>query len=161
MHRLIVGFLLYLYLGMVSAFAQQAMHIPVDATPLVIETADGKAVYDVEIAFQPEQTAAGLMYRTDFPRDRAMLFKFSDQRIVTMWMANTPLSLDMVFIDDTGVIVSVAENTTPFSTKIVSSRMPASFTIELNSGEVAQKHIAPGQRVIHPAICGACKVDQK
>lgn len=140
-----------------SAFAQQPMHFSVDSIPLVIKTSTGKVSYNVEIAKTPEQSEAGLMYRTDFPENRAMLFIFPEKRIVTMWMANTPLPLDMVFLDEKGVIVSIASNTTPYSTKIVSSHVPAAFTIELNAGDVQKHNIEIGEKVIHPAICGKCK----
>ncbi|WP_295896317.1 DUF192 domain-containing protein [uncultured Bartonella sp.] len=144
-----------------SAFAQQPMRFSVDPAPLVIKTSTGKVSYDVEIAKTPEQSEAGLMYRTHFPKNRAMLFIFAQQRIITMWMANTPLPLDMVFLDEKGVIVSIALNTTPYSTKIVSSHVPAAFTIELNAGDVQKHKIEIGQKVIHPVICGECKVDER
>lgn len=152
--------LLFLMSAMVGrAYCEEPMRLPVDATQLVIITATGKVSYDVEVAKTPEQNEAGLMYRTDLPSDRAMLFVFPEKQIVTMWMANTPLPLDMIFLDDRGVIVSITENTIPYSTKIVSSHVFAKFTIEVNAGEVQKNRIKIGDRVFHPAICGACKVD--
>lgn len=74
-----------------------------------------------------------------------------------MWMANTPLSLDMIFLNSEGDIVSIFEKLSPFSTEIISSKMPATFAIEVNAGEVFEKKIQKGQRVIHPAICGKCE----
>lgn len=142
-----------------NAAAKQPMHLPVDEFALTIMTQTGKVAYDVEIAQTREQSEKGLMYRTDFPKNRAMLFIFADEHIITMWMANTPLPLDMIFLNEKGIIVSVAKNTTPYSTKIVSSHEPAAFTIELNAGEVEKNAIGIGQRVIHPVICGECKMD--
>lgn len=161
MRVLFLGLCFLIFFAGKSVFAQQPMRFVVDPVPMVIITSAGKVIYNVEIAKTPEQSEAGLMYRTDFPENRAMLFIFPEKRIVTMWMANTPLPLDMVFLDEKGVIVSIALNTTPYSTKIVPSHAPAAFTIELNAGDVQKNKITIGQKVIHPAICGECKVDKK
>ncbi|WP_175869059.1 DUF192 domain-containing protein [Bartonella gabonensis] len=142
--------------------AKEPIKIPVHPIPLEIYTKHGVVSYKVEIAFTPSQAAAGLMYRTDFPRNRAMLFKqqksyqSEDKQKFFMWMANTPLFLDMIFLNSEGVIVSIIENTSPFSKKIISSGVPAAFAIEINTGEVSEKQIQKGQRVIHPVICGKC-----
>lgn len=144
-----------------NAAARQPMVLPVDKVPLVIMTRKGKVMYDVEVAQTRQQLESGLMLRTVFPSNRAMLFVFPTKKIVMMWMANTPLPLDMIFLNENGFIVSVAKNTTPYSTKIVSSQQPAAFTVELNAGEVNKNDIRIGQRAIHPAICGKCKMDQK
>ncbi|PIT70490.1 DUF192 domain-containing protein [Bartonella tribocorum] len=142
--------------------AKKPIEIPVHPIPLEIQTKGGTVSYKVEIAFTPSQAAAGLMYRTDFPRDRAMLFKqpqsnqSENEQKFFMWMANTPLPLDMIFLNSEGIIVSIVENTSPFSTKTISSGVPAAFALEINAGEVYEKQIQKGQRVIHPVICGKC-----
>lgn len=142
--------------------AKTPIEIPVHPVPLEIHTKQGTISYKVEIAFTPSQAAAGLMYRTDFPRDRAMLFKrqknyqAGDKQKFFMWMANTPLPLDMIFLNSEGIIVSIIENTSPFSTNIISSGVPAAFALEINAGEVSEKQIQKGQRVIHPVLCGKC-----
>lgn len=142
--------------------AKEPMRIPVHPIPLEIHTKHGTVSYKVEIAFTPSQAAAGLMYRTDFPHDRAMLFKQQKsyqsraEQEFFMWMANTPLPLDMIFLNSEGIIVSIIENTSPFSTKTISSGVPAAFALEINAGEVAEKQIQKGQRVIHPVVCGKC-----
>ncbi|WP_455475380.1 DUF192 domain-containing protein [Bartonella sp. B17] len=157
--------LLVLFFTIIAGVAviKKPMKIPIHPVPLVIETKKGVISYQVELAFTSSQSEAGLMYRTDFPRDRAMLFKnqVSNQQEIFMWMANTPLPLDMIFLDAEGIIVSVVENTSPFSMDIISSKVPAVFTIEVNAGEVSEKQIQKGQRVIHPAICGACESNKK
>lgn len=149
------------------ALAKRPIEIPVHPIPLEIQTKQGMISYKVEIAFTPSQATAGLMYRTDFPRDRAMLFKqqgseqLKYEQKFFLWMANTPLPLDMIFLNNEGIIVSIVEKTTPFSTDTISSEMPATFALEVNAGEVSQKQIKKGQRVIHPAICGKCESDTK
>ncbi|WP_144050535.1 DUF192 domain-containing protein [Bartonella australis] len=138
--------------------AKEFMKIPVDPIPLKIITEKGTIFYKVELAFSKAQSKAGLMYRTDFPHDHAMLFrnvisdKPENEREMLMWMADTPLPLDMMFVDSRGIIVSIVENARPFSEDIISSKVPAAFAIEINAGEVADKRIQKGQRIIHPAI---------
>lgn len=150
-------------IGIKVTMAKKPIQIPVDSTPLVINTKQGAFSYNVEIAFSQAQSSAGLMYRTHFPQNHAMLFKNSvnntseNTQEMFMWMANTPLPLDMIFLNSEGIIVSIVENTRIFSEDIISSMVPADFAIELNAGEVADKNIQKGQRVIHPAICGKCK----
>ncbi|EJF87961.1 hypothetical protein ME1_00925 [Bartonella vinsonii subsp. arupensis OK-94-513] len=164
----IVILALFLILLEVSVgLAKQPIEIPIDSVPLEIQTKQGKVTYRVEIAFTQSQAEAGLMYRTHFPRDRAMLFKqqgnkqLKDKKEFFMWMANTSLPLDMIFLNAKGVIVSIVEKTTPFSKDIISSGVAATFALELNAGEVSEKQIQQGQRVIHPAICGKCEGDKK
>lgn len=158
----IVLFAVFFMLGMRVVVAKEPMEIPIHPIPLEIHTNQGTISYKVEIAFTPSQAAAGLMYRTDFPRDRAMLFKqqksyqSGDEEKFFMWMANTPLPLDMIFLNSEGIIVSIIENTSPFSKKTISSGVPAAFALEINAGEVSEKQIQKGQRIIHPVICGKC-----
>ncbi|GAA5106913.1 DUF192 domain-containing protein [Bartonella jaculi] len=159
----IIALALFFILEVTVAVANKPLELPVHPIPLEIQTKQGAISYKVEIAFTPSQAKAGLMYRTDFPRDRAMLFRHqgSDQLKDTqkffMWMANTPLPLDMIFLNAEGVIVSIVESTSPFSTDTISSGVPATFALEVNAGEVAEKKLEKGQRVLHPAICGECK----
>lgn len=149
-------------LEMRVTIAKEPIKIPVHPIPLEIQTENGTVSYKVEIAFTPSQAEAGLMYRTDFPRDRAMLFKqqesyqSGDEQKFFMWIANTPLPLDMIFLNSEGIIVSIIENTSPFSTKTISSGVPAAFALEINAGEISEKQIQKGQRVIHPVVCGKC-----
>ncbi|WP_336288392.1 MULTISPECIES: DUF192 domain-containing protein [unclassified Bartonella] len=159
----IIQLVLFFMFETSSTVAQKPIEISVHPIPLEIQTEHDSVYYKVEVASTPSQLEAGLMYRTDFPRDRAMLFKvqsthkLKDKQEILMWMANTPLSLDMIFLNAEGVIVSIVEKTTPFSTDTISSRVPATFVIEVNAGEVSERKIQKGQRVIHPAICGECE----
>ncbi|WP_375665582.1 DUF192 domain-containing protein [Bartonella sp. TT121SHDZB] len=158
----IVLLVIFFMLEVHAVVAKKPIEIPVHPIPLEIHTKQGTVSYKVEIAFTPSQAAAGLMYRTDFPCDRAMLFKqpksyqSGDEQKFFMWMANTPLPLDMIFLNSEGIIVSIIENTSPFSTSTISSGVPAAFALEINAGEVSKKKIQKGQRVIHPVLCGKC-----
>ncbi|WP_206202511.1 DUF192 domain-containing protein [Thioalkalivibrio sp. XN279] len=112
--------------------------------------ADGtRHVFAVRLADTPETRARGLMYVTALEPDHGMLFDFGETRMVGMWMKNTPLSLDMLFITADGVIAKIAPETTPFSTGIVSSGRPVRAVLEIRGGRAAELGIMPGDRVLH------------
>ena len=122
---------------------------------LSIETADGQRHrLEVELALTGEQHAQGLMYRRSLAEDGGMLFLYSGAGILSMWMKNTPIPLDMMFIAPDGRIVDIAERTVPYSLETVSSRFAASAVLEVNGGTVARLGIQPGDRVRHRAFGG-------
>ncbi len=136
-----------------SALAQQAAGVPMrlPAETMAIVTAQGRFEFDVEIADETEEQQRGLMFRTDLPPRRGMLFDFGQTRMVTMWMRNTPLPLDMVFIRADGTVANVAERTTPFSDDIVASGEPVAYVLELNGGVARMIGVKPGDKVEFPA----------
>lgn len=138
--------------GVPSANAQQAQFIAPHPVFLTIETAKSSEKFIVEIADEDSERQVGLMFREDLPKGQGMLFDFGVERLVTMWMRNTPLSLDMVFVNRSGKVVRIAEGTTPYSTDIVSSGEPVLYVLELNAGEAKAAGIRPGDRVRHPLI---------
>lgn len=144
--------------GALSASAQEApMRLAIDAQALKVQTASGEKSFALEIADTDQSRSAGLMYRADFPADRAMIFVFGEERQVMMWMANTPLSLDMLFLRKDGTIAHIAENTKPFSKDIISSGVPVAFVIEVNAGIALKEGIKTGDKVQHRIICGQCE----
>ena len=115
-----------------------------------VTTSDGTVVeYQVEIARTMSQMRRGLMFRDSMPENQGMLFIYEPDRVATMWMKNTILSLDMLFIDSNGWIVNIAENTTPFSLDRISSGQPVRAVVELNAGQVEKHGIQIGDRVSH------------
>lgn len=132
--------------------AQQPQVLIPSPVFLSIETRSGTERFIIEIADEQSEREVGLMYRTDLPQNQGMLFDFGTDRMVTMWMRNTPLSLDMVFIDRSGRVVRVAENTTPYSSSIISSQGAVRYVLELNAGVAAAKGIRAGDMVKHPLI---------
>ncbi|QYM73656.1 DUF192 domain-containing protein [Pseudochrobactrum sp. Wa41.01b-1] len=136
---------------------EEPMRVSVDAQALKIQTASGEKSFGLEIADTDQKRSAGLMYRKDFPADRAMIFVFGEERPVMMWMANTPLPLDMLFVRNDGSIARVAENTVPFSKDTVASGEPVAFVIEVNAGIAAKLGIKAGDTVKHRIICGQCQ----
>jgi uncharacterized protein len=129
-----------------------AAQLPTDSEPLVIDTRNGPVAFSVELALSPDDRASGLMNRESMPADHGMLFKFDQTRQVLMWMKNTPLALDMIFIDANGVVARIAENTTPFSETIIPSVAPVRYVLELNGGTAAKRGISAGDKVRHRVI---------
>jgi uncharacterized membrane protein (UPF0127 family) len=118
--------------------------------PLEIVTKAGVQTFTVEMAKTEKERETGLMYRKELADGRGMLFDFSPEQQVSMWMKNTFLSLDMIFIGANGRIVRIAENTEPQSLKIISSGGPAKGVLEVIAGTAKKYGIAPGDQVVHP-----------
>ncbi len=123
-----------------------------DSDLLVIDTASGPQSFRVEIAVSPEQRQQGLMYRESLAVDAGMLFLYGEDRQVRMWMKNTLIPLDMIFIRRDGTVESVAERTIPLSTAIVASKGDVAAVLEVNGGTAARLGIRPGDRVRHTAF---------
>lgn len=121
-----------------------------DVETLEIASKSGVHVFAVEMARTDEERRTGLMYRKTLPEGRGMLFDFSPPQEVTMWMKNTFVSLDMIFIGADGRILRIAENTEPQSTRTIASRGPAKGVLEVVAGTARKLGIAPGDRVGHP-----------
>ena len=132
--------------GALAGFGAQAASIQ----PLEIVTKNGVHVFSVEMATTDEEKATGLMYRKELPDGKGMLFDFSPEQQISMWMKNTFISLDMIFIRADGRILRIAENTEPQSTKIISSGGLAKGVLEVIAGTAQKYGIAAGDRVAHP-----------
>jgi uncharacterized protein len=118
--------------------------------PLEIATKSGVQVFSVEMATTEEEKQTGLMHRKELPDGKGMLFDFSPEQQISMWMKNTYISLDMIFIRADGRILRIAENTEPLSTKIISSGGLAKGVLEVIAGTAQKYGIQPGDRVAHP-----------
>lgn len=146
MTLMLKGAVMALFLILATAAGAQ---LQFDRQELVIETRDGKRhVFEVELALTAEQRAQGLMRRENMPLDHGMLFDFDDTRPVSMWMQNTPLPLDMLFIQKDGTISHIHKMAEPFSRAIIDSRGPVSFVLELNGGRSDALGITSGDRVV-------------
>ncbi|MBQ0823038.1 DUF192 domain-containing protein [Microvirga terrae] len=118
---------------------------------LSIATQGGqRQTFRVEVARNDADRAQGLMFRRSMPADQGMLFDFGRVEPVSMWMQNTYLPLDMLFIRADGTIARIAANTEPLSTRTIPSGEPVLSVLELNAGTAAKLGIKPGDRVEHP-----------
>lgn len=137
----------------VVALLMIAGHDPVTAAefqPLEIVTKSGVKMFSVEIAKTEKERETGLMYRRELADGRGMLFDFAPEQMVSMWMKNTFISLDMIFVGADGRVTRIAENTEPQSLAIISSGTPAKGVIEVIAGTARKYGIAQGDQVIHP-----------
>ncbi len=119
--------------------------------PLTLVTASGKHTFRVVQAVTDEERARGLMFRRAIDPDYGMLFDFGAKETeATMWMKNTYIPLDMLFIRADGTIRSIAENTTPFSLDTISSGGPVKAVLEVQGGTARRLGLKPGDKVVHP-----------
>jgi hypothetical protein len=114
---------------------------------LTIDTRSGAHLFRVELASTDAQRERGLMFRRSLPADRGMLFDFETPQPVMMWMKNTYIPLDMIFIARNGRVTHIAENAEPLSESIISSDGPAFAVLEVNAGTAKRIGLAPGDKV--------------
>jgi uncharacterized membrane protein (UPF0127 family) len=145
------------FLGLCLAAALFVAAAPVpragaaDLVPLTIDTASGSHAFRVEIAADDSSRETGLMYRRHLDADYGMLFDFAQTQPVAMWMKNTYVPLDMVFILPGGVVHRVEENTDPLSERVIESGVPVRYVLELPAGTAAKIGLKRGDR-IHTAL---------
>jgi uncharacterized membrane protein (UPF0127 family) len=149
------GFLRHLRVIVVGALLgaaglATAASVAFEQSPLTVDAADGQFEFLVELAVSPAQRSQGLMFRESLAEDRGMLFDFGRPQRATMWMRNTYVPLDMLFIDADGQITQIAANTQPLSDAVIASRDPVRAVLELRGGVSAKLGIKAGDRVIHP-----------
>ena len=137
-------------LGLVLTLGASPAALAASFAPLEIVTKSGVQVFSVEMATTEEEKTTGLMYRKELADGKGMLFDFSPEQEVSMWMKNTYISLDMIFIRADGRILRIAENTEPLSTKIISSGGLAKGVLEVIAGTAQKYGIKPGDQVAHP-----------
>lgn len=125
---------------------------------LSIQTHDGIYTFNVEIARSEQQRARGLMYRKGMKAHEGMLFLFEADQMVSMWMKNTYIPLDIIFINKEGGIVHIAKSTVPHSLDVISSRMPVISALEVNGGVTKRLNITIGDRINH-AFFGTAEME--
>ncbi len=140
--------------GLVSLSLLAGRAGALDAGTLEIATKSGVRSFSIELAVTDEERAKGLMYRKRVPDGYGMLFDFKQEQPVSMWMKNTLVPLDMIFIRDNGRIARIAENTEPLSERIISSGPPVRAVLEVAGGTAKKYGIAPGDRVAYPIFNG-------
>ena len=137
-----------------AAIATEPVYLEVDPAPLTIvsDTGQVRAKFQVEIADEAGERMTGLMFRPPLADDEAMLFIFEAERMVSMWMRNTPSPLDMIFAREDGTIARIAPSTTPFSSEIISSGVPVKYVLEVRAGLSDALGIAISDGLQHPTI---------
>jgi len=137
-----------LYFVPLPAAAQQDVVFP--ESTLEIETQSGtRHTFRIELAETDPLRQRGLMFRNEMAPDAGMLFTYKRDRVISMWMANTYLPLDMLFIESNGRISRIVENAIPLSRESISSRKRARGILELNAGTARRLGLSVGDKVIH------------
>lgn len=122
---------------------------------LVVHTASGEVSFIVDIADNDETRAKGLMFVQSLADDRGMLFDFKETRIVSFWMRNTFIPLDMIFIAEDGEIKYIHANARPHDETGISPDMPVRFVLEIAGGRAAELGLEVGDKVSHRIISGS------
>ena len=153
---LLLHVVLLLPLFALSAFSAPAARAE-RVEPVCLDLAGGAAHrYEVEVAATPGARARGLMFRHELGPRAGMLFDFGRDEVARMWMKNTFIPLDMVFVDRGGVVRGNVRNARPRSLDTISSRVPVRAVLELNGGEAERIGLAAGDRLRHPVFGTRC-----
>ena len=123
-----------------------------DPERIEILAGPGSRSFAIEIADDPEEQVRGLMFRPALAADAGMLFVYATPRRANFWMRNTMIALDLIFIDDSGRIESIAERADPYSERVSSSEGEVRAVLEINGGLARALGIGRGDQVIHPAF---------
>jgi uncharacterized protein len=121
-----------------------------DRDRLTIESSAGRFEFQVELATTPDQRAYGLMFRESLAADHGMLFDFGHSQPIAMWMRNTYIPLDMLFIHADGRIGRIVREAEPLSDAVLDSGEPVRAVLELRGGITSELGIEPGDRVAYP-----------
>ena len=119
---------------------------------LTIVSGAKRNVFTVELAMSDRQQMQGLMYRRSLAPDAGMLFDYRTPTRITMWMKNTFIPLDMIFIGMDGTVVDIAERAVPQSEEIIPTRKPARAVLEVNGGTAQRLGIKVGDKVESEAL---------
>jgi len=135
-----------------QSFGQSQKFQTFEKNRLAIKTKTGRHEFRVEIAMSPRQQAQGLMFRRRLAPDAGMLFLYRSAAPASMWMKNTFIPLDFLYIDGTGRIVGFHQRAVPQSLEVITSKQPVRAVMEVNAGTAARLRIAVGDQVFHPAF---------
>ena len=106
--------------------------------------------FNVELVITADEQAKGLMFRKQLGNNEGMLFVFANNRKVFMWMKNTLIPLDILFINYQGVITKIVKSTKPLSLDLIASETPVKAVLEVNAGISDNLDIKVGDNIIHP-----------
>lgn len=138
--------LFVLVVAVMSIFALRAQ-AGMRQDKLMLVTASGERTIAIEIAESAQEKALGLMFRTSLADGHGMLFPYDTPQDVTMWMRNTYIPLDMVFIRGDGTVHRIEAGAEPMSERVISAGAPVTAVLELAAGSAARLGLKPGDKV--------------
>ena len=140
-------------IGVPDAFAQRVQSLAAFSREVLSIQSGGKThKFSVELALNNRQQMQGLMFRRRMAADAGMLFVYGREEPTAMWMKNTYIPLDMLFIAGDGTIRRIAERTVPLSEAVIASGGPVVAVLELNAGTASRLGLKPGDRIISSAL---------
>ena len=119
---------------------------------LVLKTATGDHNFNIEVATTKQEQALGLMFRRSLPENAGMLFIYEQPQPAAMWMKNTLIPLDMVFISPDGRVHRIESDTEPFSTSLIPSEGTVAGVLELKAGQADKIGLKRGDKVLYPGL---------
>ena len=146
--------LLGYYLWPLIAFNPEPRDAPsFEKGTLILKRSDGKSFsYAIEIAKTEQQEMYGLMFRHSLAADAGMIFVYPTDEYISMWMKNTYIPLDMLFVRHDGIIVTITTHAKPLDLTPLSSGEPVRAVIELNAGDVEKNGFKTGDKVLFPGL---------
>ncbi|MCC6007722.1 MAG: DUF192 domain-containing protein [Rhodobacteraceae bacterium] len=139
-------------LGLVAALGVWGQSLACAPGVVDLRGSWGSASFAVDLALTPEEQSQGLMFVERMPRFSGMLFVFDRPRRAQFWMKNTLIPLDMIFIDERGIVTRVHENAVPGSLETIDGGPGVLAVLEINGGMSRRLGIAPGSEVRHPLL---------
>ena len=147
----------YIYILIFSSIAftkANANEITFQNSSLIIQTKDSEYIFNIEIAITEKERSIGLMYRKELKQNEGMLFLYPKKQIIKMWMKNTLIPLDMIFINNSGKIIDIFKMTIPKDLTPIGPDLKLKGVLEINGGLTSYLNINKGDLIIHPSLNG-------
>ncbi|MFL2683215.1 MAG: DUF192 domain-containing protein [Alphaproteobacteria bacterium] len=146
---------IYILIFISIAFTNaNANKISFQNSSLTIQTKDSEYIFNIEIAITEKERSRGLMYRKELKQNQGMLFLYPEKQIIKMWMKNTLIPLDMIFINNRGKIIDIFKMTIPKDLTPIGPDVKLKGVLEINGGLTSYLNINKGDFIIHPTLNG-------
>ena len=146
---------IYILIFISIAFTNaNASEITFQNSSLTIQTKDSEYIFNIEIAITEKERSRGLMYRKELKQTEGMLFLYPKKQIIKMWMKNTLIPLDMIFINKSGKIIDIFKMTIPKDLTPIGPDVKLKGVLEINGGLTSYLNINKGDFIIHPSLNG-------
>jgi len=146
--RAVFAALFFAFLG----FGTVSSTLALEKQPLTFVTAGGRHQFTVEVAATQREQSQGLMFRQSIGENEGMIFIYPSDQEIAMWMKNTYISLDMIFVQRDGSVLRSERRTEPFSERVIQSGGKARAVIEVSAGTADRLGLKQGDKVEHSAF---------